>query len=279
MRYCRTMTSPMGVLLIWLGPLVFILMTGIGGQGAPPGWKEAVEKDSMLGIEGRHKERIAGLQGWVKRYPDFPDAHGRLGGAYESLGRDLLARRPTPDLDGGLKHLDLAISHFRRSLELGGGRDRDITIRALADLYILLRRPADRTAFVQDAVERFPNEPRAHVEVLRVMIEPGKLDEAHAALASALKAVPRTAEARHALVEGIWLDLAALPDSASWTRFTAQAGAVLDEALTIDPKHQYSLMQKEDVLREQAKRAKDPGRAKALLVEADRVRARWRDRQ
>ena len=259
--------------------------SGQAGQApaapVPAGWREVIERDSALGLEGRHKERIAILEGWVKRHPRFPDAHARLGGAYESVGRDLLPRAATPAPPEAVKYLELAATHFRRALDLGGDVNRDITIRALADLLdgpVSLRRPQERAAFVQEVTVRFPSEPRAHVERLRWQIENGKLDDAVAAFAAARAAIPPTADARVALVEGIWRDIAGLAAGAASSRLADQASLIIDEALKTEPDHRYGLMQKEEILRAQAALATDPARAKALLAEADRVRARLRKR-
>lgn len=244
----------------------------------PAGWDTVVERDTALGMDGKHTERIAILEGWVKRFPDFADAHLRLGGAYESLGRELISSPTKPDTAGGLRQFDRALAQFRRGLDLGGGTTRDITIRAMVDLLVLLRRPDDRAAFVRDMVKRFPDEPRAHVELMRWHLESGRPGEAESAFVAGRKTVPRTDEALNALAEGIWPDIKALPDSAEQDRLSRLTGSVLDETLKINPRYTYALMLKEELLRDQAGRAKDPARAKALLAEADRLRARSKDR-
>lgn len=244
----------------------------------PAGWAAALEQDTTLGLDSRHKERIAILEGWIKRHPSFPDAHARLGGAYESLGRDLIATRQSADAGSGRKYLELALTHFRRALDLGGDADRAITIRATAELLsdhpFGLSRPAERAAFVQEAVRRFPQEARAHVELLRVLLEAGRLAEADTAFTAARGAAARTADARAELAEGIWPVLETLPESPARARLVAHSHAVLDEALKRDPRHYYALAQKEELLRAEAARSRDPARAKALLLEADRLRDR-----
>jgi hypothetical protein len=247
-------------------------------QAPPPaGWDAVVERDTALGMDGKHRERITILEGWVKRVPDFADARLRLGGAYESLGRDLLSHPTKPDAVDGLAYFDRAIAEFRRGLDLGGGTMPDVTIRALVDLLSLLRRSDERAAFVKDMVGRFPGEPRAHVELARWHLESGRVAEAASAVSAGRSAVPRSADALMALAEGIWPDIQALPDGADQQRLASLAGSILDDALKLDPKNTYALILKEEVLRDQARRSKDPARAKALLAEAERLRAR-RDR-
>lgn len=244
----------------------------------PAGWAAALEKDTTLGLDSKHKERVALLEGWVKRHPSFPDAHARLGGAYESLGRDLVGTRGSADAASGRKYLELALTHFTRALALGGDANRDITIRAAADLLsdhpFGLSRPAERAAFVQDAVKRFPQEARAHVELMRVLLEAGRLADADAAFTAARAVVARTADARAELAEGIWPALEVLPESPAKARLVAHSHAVLDEALKSDPRHYAASAQKEDLLRAEAARSTDPARARALLLEADRLRDR-----
>ena len=50
-------------------------------------------------------------------------------------------------------------------------------------------------------------EARAHVELLRVLLDTGKLDEADAAFTAARAVVARTADPRATLADGIWPDL------------------------------------------------------------------------
>jgi tetratricopeptide (TPR) repeat protein len=245
--------------------LCFALLTGphasqsAAARPAPPpaGWDAVVERDTTLGLDGKHRERITILEGWVKRFPDFADAHMRLGGAYESVGRELISSATKPDPAGGLAYFDRAIASFRRNLDLGGGTMPDVTIRALADLLSLLRRSDERAAFVREVVTRFPHEPRAHVELARWHLESGRAAEAHAALTAGRKALPRDADAYSALAEGIWPDIAALPDGPEQARLSTLAGAIVNDALKLDPKHTYGLMLKEDVRRDQARRAKE----------------------
>lgn len=229
-------------------------------QAPPPaGWAAAVERDTALGMDGKHRERITILEGWVKRVPDFADARLRLGGAYESLGRDLISHPTKPDAAGGLTYFDRAITEFRRGLDLGGGTMPDVTIRALVDLLSLLRRSDERAAFVKEVVGRFPGQPRAHVELARWHLESGRVADTISALTAGRKAVPRTADALRELAEGIWPDIKALPDSPEQARLSALAGSILDDALKIDPRDTYTRMLKEEVLQDQARRAKEPG--------------------
>jgi tetratricopeptide (TPR) repeat protein len=278
-RYCALMYS---VLTLTVTLALLTVSPESGPQapfkpaGTPSGWAEAREKDSALGLDSRHKERIALLEGWIKRYPAFPDAHARLGAAYESVGRDLIATRVAANVEEGRKYLELAATHFKRALDLGGDENRDITIRAMAELLAEqpfgLSRPAERDAFVREMVKRYPQEARSHVELMRVLLEAGKLDEADKAFTAARTVVDRTADARAELAEGTWPDLRTLPENPAQVRLFAHALAVVDEALKMDPRHFSASSQKEDILRAQAARSKDPARAKALLLEAERLR-------
>jgi hypothetical protein len=208
-------------------------------------------------LDGKHRERIAILEGWVKRFPEFADARLRLAGAYESLGRDLISSPTRPDAVGGLTYFDRAIAEFRRGLDLGGGTMPDVAIRALVDLLTLLRRSEERAAFVREMVTRLPGNPRAHVELARWHLESGRVADAMSALTAGRKAVPRTVDALRELAEGIWPDIKALPDSPEQARLSALAGSILDNALKIDLRDTYTRMLKEEVLRDQTRRSKE----------------------
>lgn len=226
-------------------------------QAPPPaGWDAVVARDMALGLDGKHHERITILEGWVRRFPDFADARLRLGGAYESLGRDLISSPTKPDAVRGLTYFDRAIAEFRRGLDLGGGSMPDIAIRALVDLLTLLRRSEERAAFVREVVTRLPEHPRAHVELARWHMESGRFAEARSALTAGHKAVPRTDDALSNLAEGIWPDIRALPDGADQQGLSALAGSILDDALKIDPRDSYTRMLKDEVLKDQARRSK-----------------------
>ena len=243
-------------------------------SATPAEWEAVAKRNMELGLEGRHRERIAILEGWVKRFPDFADAHMHLGGAYESLGRDLVTATDKSDFSAALAYFERAIAQFRRTLDLGGGTMPDITIRALVDLLKLLSRPDAHAALVAEMVLRLPAEPRSHVELARWHLESGRVADALAALNAGRKAIPRTEDAFRDLAEGVWPDIRALPNSPDQERLSALVGELLDEALSINPGSRYVLMLKEEVLRDRARRSTDPARARGLLAEADRLRAR-----
>ena len=251
------MTSILSLVCVSLLVSLQASLSSAAAQAPPPAsWDAVVERDMALVLDGKHRERITILEGWVTRFPVFADARLRLGGAYESLGRDLISNPTKPDAVGGLAYFDRAIAEFRRGLDLGGGTMPDVTIRALVDLLNLLRRSGERAAFVKEVVTRFPGEARAHVELARWHLESGRFAEARSALTAGRKAMPRTSNALRDLAEGIWPDIKALPDSREQARLSALAGSILDDALKIDPRDSYTRMLKDEVLKDQARRSK-----------------------
>lgn len=243
-------------------------------QGRPPGWSETLGKTFDLTIAGKHSEVVAIYEQWVAKYPNFADAHGMLGAAYESLGREALTSRVSDAAFTALKYFETAATHLRHAFDLGGGETPSIAIRSLVDIYgpFRLRLPEQQAAVVREALKKYAAEPRAHGEYIKLLMVKGEKPEAvDSAVRAARTAVPKTAEPR--------LELAALlhqigeefQGAAAAPAMIGEAVNVLDEVLKANPSNLRALDRKADALRAQAKLTKDPARARLLLAEADRT--------
>ena len=241
----------------------------------PPGWREAMDKSLDLTLAKKHDEVIALWQKWVAAHPKFADGHTMLGGAYENVGRELLVTGRAADRERAVAYFTTALTHLRRALDLGPSRE--IAIRSIADLYgpIGLNKPAEREAFAREVITRFPSEPRGHVELIGMLAFTGRVQEVPAALAAARRAVPEEVTSRVALAEG--LSSIASDFSTVSALLDKETVALLDAAIKKEPTSREALRSKAWVLREQAKRASDPARAKALVAEAEQLEKRVQD--
>jgi len=63
----------------------------VGHTSVPSDWMATLSKAKQFTFDSRHKDAIALLEPVVNAYPQFDDAHGWLGIAYEAMGRELAA--------------------------------------------------------------------------------------------------------------------------------------------------------------------------------------------
>ena len=241
-------------------------------DGPPAGWREAMDKSLDLTLAKKYDELIALWEKWVAAHPKHADGHGMLGGAHESLARELMVSGRPKDRERATAEFTIALTHLRRALDLGPSRE--IAIRSIADIYgpIGLNKPAEREAFAREVTTRFPAEPRGHVEVIGMLAYNGRAQDIPVALATARRAIPDDAPSRVALAEGLWS--IAYDFSAVSAMLEKESLALLDEALKKEPTSIDALRSKARLLRDLAKRTTDPARAKNLTAEADRLEQR-----
>jgi len=147
---------------------------------------------------------------------------------------------------------------------------RGIAIRSVADLYgpYGLNRPAEREAFVRDARRRYPSEPRAHSELVTLLLETGRNADAEAAVIEASRAVPSAG--RIELADSLWAIAGNTSNTSASEKLAREAHALLDALLKTQPENIEALRSKGYKLRDEAKRVPE-ARAKALLAEATRL--------
>jgi hypothetical protein len=162
----------------------------------PPGWSELTRKTLDLTLEGKDLAVLAMYEQWVAKHPDFSDGHLMLAGAHESVARAMRTSRAPDAQATRTKHLETAAVHVRRGLELADPDDAFRIMRSLIDLYGLigLDRPAEYERLVREAVTRYPAEPLAHADLLKVLATKGEPIEAAARAARA--AIPKGPAAR-----------------------------------------------------------------------------------
>jgi hypothetical protein len=243
-------------------------------QSPPPGWSDTLAKTLDLTIAGKSREVIAIYEQWVARYPDFAEAHLMLGGAFESLGLETLASRVPDAAFTALKDFETAATHLRRGFDLGGGETPSIAIGSLVDIYgpLRLRLPDQQRAFVREALAKYPAEPRAHFEHIKLLMIDGEPAAAvDRAVLAARTAVPKTAERRIELATLLEQVGEEFPGAGVAETVVGEAVAVLDEVLKTNASDRKALEEKARALRTQAKLVKDPARARILLAEAERA--------
>jgi hypothetical protein len=203
----------------------------------PPGWSELTRKTLDLTLEGKDLAVLAMYEQWVAKHPDFSDGHLMLAGAHESVARAMRTSRAPDAQATRTKHLETAAVHVRRGLELADPDDAFRIMRSLIDLYGLigLDRPAEYERLVREAVTRYPAEPLAHADLLKVLATKGEPIEAAARAARA--AIPKGPAARvdlaRTLVRSV-RDLGRLTPALP-TVLLPEASRLIDEALKLKP--------------------------------------------
>jgi hypothetical protein len=229
-------------------------------RAVPPGWSEVVGQTLDRTLAGKHAESIAILEKWVARYPNFFDARLMLGGAHESLGRDVLTSGAADAREQSVKHFEAAVVHFRRALDLPGA---DImAMRVLIDVHgpVGLNRPAEYERLVHEGLKRFPAAPDAHAYLIDLLAsKEAPLDDA---VRAALATLPKGPDAR-ATLAGMLYHFSREPDQPGGEAVLRVALQFAEEALTIDPTHTDALREKTRILEEQARRkgVRKPGGA------------------
>ena len=200
---------------------------------APPGWDAATARLMDLELDGKLEERVAILEPFVAKYPDFADGHFRLGAAHETVARSLMRTDPTR----ARARFEIAATHLRRAFDLGGGKYPDATIRGLIDLYeYALPSPDKWKATVLDALARYPAQPVSHWYGLQLLLRDGRAAELGPALKSARLAVPSTSSGARLELAELIVSLAKKATSPEVrATLTREALALADETLAAHP--------------------------------------------
>jgi hypothetical protein len=216
-------------------------------QSRPPGWSDTLAKTLDLTIAGKSREVLTIYEDWVARFPDFADAHLMLGSAFENLGMEALKNRGPDSGLTALKDFETAATHFRRAFDLGGGETPSIPIRALVDIYgpSRLGLPEQQNAVVREALIKYPAEPRAHSEHIKLLMVNGEQPEAIiGALRAARTAIPKAPERRiefAALLQQIGTEFAGATAAET---VVSDAVTLLDEVLKTNPSDRKALEEK-----------------------------------
>jgi hypothetical protein len=234
-------------------------------QAAPPGWSEAAQTMRALTLDGKDREVVAIAEKWVARYPEFAEAHLRLGGASESLARQLAGSRTPEAMANRTKLFETAAAHLRRGFDLGGGAYPDATIRAVIDIYgaIGLNRPDEQEKVVREAVARFPAQPISHAEMITLLLTKGAAPAiVDKALLAARASLPKTADARFEMASLLAFKAAGRDRLVNLTLAPAARAAMariamslLDDVLTLSAGHKGALEEKARLVRLQTEPA------------------------
>jgi hypothetical protein len=209
-----------------------------GAETPPPGWREATGKAMDLTLAGKDLELVAIYEKFVAQYPNFAEAHFRLGAAYESAARATIGSR-APDAQAmRAKYFDAAILHMRHGIDLAGRRAPFDWMRGFIDIHgiVGVDRPAEYERLVRAAVKQYPAEPYAHSYLLALFAQKGQPIEAAAAAARA--AIPKTAAARVDLAGSLASyvnDFRRLMPASGMQALLAEASSLVDEALKLKP--------------------------------------------
>lgn len=206
-------------------------------QTPPPGWSETRSKALDLTVEGKDLAVLALYEAWVARHPDFADGHFRLGAAHESVAAGMVTSRAPDARTTRTKHLEAAVLHVRRGLELAGPDASLLMMRSLIDLHGLigLDRPAEYERLVREGVARYPAEPLAHAYLLELLATKGEPIEPAARAARA--AIPAGPGARVALAGALAGHVATIGrlTPALAPALLPEASRLVDEALALKP--------------------------------------------
>jgi hypothetical protein len=82
-------------------------------QTPPPGWSDTMRKGLDLTLEGKDSAALALYEAWVARHPGFPKGHMMLGGAHESIARNLFASSAAGARAARTKHFEAAAIRSR----------------------------------------------------------------------------------------------------------------------------------------------------------------------
>lgn len=244
----------------------------------PDGWYEDSQKARELATAGKLAEALAIYEKYAARLPNFAEAHTAVAGTRESMG-DAITEPGAQASAARRRHFETADTHYRRAAELSAATaDMPMAFWSVVELYRAdrLNRPADAEALARDAVKRYPADPASHAMLVKVFATTGQAGVIAHVLETARAAVPATPEARQKL--GVYLyDVVSrepkLP-SGDGRALILEAIAGFDQALQSKPDYMEALVFKSLALRLQATRFEpDAARAKALVAEADRLRA------
>lgn len=240
---------------------------------APPSdeWRATKDRTLRLSIDGKHQEVLTIYESYVAKYPGFAEAQGMLGGAYEQLARQPANGPRRKEL------LEKAAVHIERSYQLWKGDGAWVPVRALIDIYgpapLGLDRPARQREVMLDAPKRFPAEPGAYQDCLRLLALEDQTQEVKTVIRAARQSIPKTIFAQVELSEMLWQVATTDGMETGISAMVAdESVAVINEFAATHPRDRQALEAKIRILREQADNSA-PERGKPLRAEADRADA------
>ena len=232
-----------------------------------------------LQTTGKRQEGLALLEKFLAANPKYARAHEGVADAYYLFANELKGQANAAAQRR--KYLEQARTHYQHAVDLAG--DAKEAPFALMSLFMIagpeeLNRPAaERESMARAAIKRFPDAPMAHFQLLRIVLEGSRWTEVEGVLRVAREAIANTPERRQRIgadLHDIVFRSPKLPVDTTKV-LLAEGVARLDEALKLKPDFVEALMFKSLLLRLQAERVeKDPARAKALIAEADKLRAK-----
>ncbi len=125
-------------------------------------------------------------------------------------------------------------------------------------------------------MSKYPADPASHAAAVKVAVAAGRAADVDSILEKARSSVPATFESRHRMAVYLWDIVNRDPKKPAdmGRRLLTEGIAAADEALELKPDFLAAVVYKSLLLRLQATRYEpDAGRAKALIEEADRLRA------
>jgi hypothetical protein len=208
------------------------------GAAEPPGWREANSKALDLTLAGKELELVAIYEKFVAQYPNFADAHFRLGAAHENVARAAMRSGAKDPIALRAKHYEMAIREMRRGLELAGRNASFDWYRGFIDIHgiVGVDRPAEYERLVREGVVKYPADPYAHGYMITMLA--GKGQPIDAAVKAARAAIPKTADARDSLAGFLAQhvsDFRRLMPEPGVNAVLTEASSLIDEALKMKP--------------------------------------------
>lgn len=249
------------------------------GPQYPEGWFEAQAKAQQLSAEGKRAEALAVYERYARAHPEFALVHGALAYLHQTMA-DAITAREAKAVAERTRHFSTAVDEYRKAMALAPADPAmPADVWGLLELFGAerLNRPAEADALVRDAVSKYPADPASHAAAVKVAAASGRAADIDSILEKARSSVPATFESRHRMAVSLWDIVNRDPKIPAdiGRRLLTEGIAAADEALTLKPDFLDAVVYKSLLLRLQATRYEpDAGRAKALIEEADRLRAR-----
>lgn len=229
---------------------------------------------------GKRQEGLALLEKFLAANPKFARAHEGVADAYYLFANELKSQGAGAAAERR-KYLETARTHYQHAVDLAG--DVKEAPFALMSLFMIagpeeLNRPAaERESMARAAITRYPGDQLPHLQLLRIVIEGSRWTEVEGVLKATRQSTagaPERLQRVGAEVQDIVFRNPKLPVDTTKI-LLADGVAGLDVALKQKPDFIEALVYKSILLRLQAERVeKDPARAKALIAEADKLRAK-----
>lgn len=234
---------------------------GLRESGIPTEWAPAQNRANELAGQGKHKESADVYQKFLKDHPNFAPAHVALGMAYLTAAPPPNDRSATAATER-TRYYELARAAYQRAIDVARPSDE------LPDGFLMLamlyspgemNRPAEREALLQNGIKKYPADPESHMALIRDRVWAGNAAAVDALITNARAAVAKTYHRRLAIGRGLY-QIGSSPDVGvpMASKLLAAAVVALDEALKLEPNGADALWLKSEVLKEQARRKKDP---------------------